>query len=374
MSNPSASTYPDLAHLDELVAKMRHVRQAHDVELQVLREWKAEIGVYTNRIQFLADMLLDEIRYLKRLEDNPVAPEPVAPVVEEPVVEEPVVEEPVVEEPEPVAPVPFRVALDDLIQFVSGNTKQKDALMRLKLRHADDQMYFVNFERVNVTRGTARQKAVIGKFTILGAVGARGERSCYTVSISDPGRIDAEGRTFDCDCPAHRFQRGGSYAACKHICFVLCRVVGYVSEPFFMNYRLDEAEVKMILDQMSASREDILQSVEANRHSSQIAMGGGAGAGEPSHLIRRSDFLTSKRSLEKVECPICFELVVEGDGRVNCPDCENHVHKECMEIWLTRNNTCVYCRSSKWRYFDDCVNHGRTLVMVDDSSSDDDSD
>lgn len=408
--------------LEELITRMRQVRQAHDVELQQLREWKAELGAFTNRTDLLSGMILDEIRHLKRLEDAQVprpppehliaaafasgygsasasaatsaststvsptpAPAPVvappAPPVPEPPAPEPPAPEPPVTETETVPvvpPVPFRIALDDLIQSVSHSTKQKDALMRLKLRHADDQMYFVNFERVNVTRGTARQKAVVGKFTILGAVGTRGERSCYTVTLSDPARMEPDGRTFDCDCPAHRFQRGGGYAACKHICFVLCRVVGYISELFFQTYRLDDAEVQMVLQQMSASRETILQSVEASRHSSQIAMGGagaGSGEGEETETISRSNFLSSKRSLENIECPICFELVVDGTGRVNCPDCENHVHKECMEVWLTRKDTCVYCRSSKWRYFDDCVNHNRTLVLVnDDSDSDSDSD
>ena len=55
-------------------------------------------------------------------------------------------------------------------------------------------------------------------------------------------------------------------------------------------------------------------------------------------------------------CPICF---VDFDDENNnndllgCPDCKNTIHKECMEKWLSvGNTTCVYCRSDKWKDYD----------------------
>lgn len=53
-----------------------------------------------------------------------------------------------------------------------------------------------------------------------------------------------------------------------------------------------------------------------------------------------------KKNDKEQSCPICCEeFNAEGvSNLLDCPQCKNSIHKECMEIWLTKNDNCVYCR------------------------------
>jgi hypothetical protein len=52
-------------------------------------------------------------------------------------------------------------------------------------------------------------------------------------------------------------------------------------------------------------------------------------------------------------CPICyteFDKETVDETTLQCPDCANLVHWDCMKLWLANasRKTCVYCRSNKW--------------------------
>ena len=53
------------------------------------------------------------------------------------------------------------------------------------------------------------------------------------------------------------------------------------------------------------------------------------------------------------DCPICFNDLTENDkpNLLSCPCCKNYLHTECIEVWLEKNKTCVFCRSNCWEHY-----------------------
>lgn len=322
-------------------------------------------------------------------ESTPTAPtvEVVSPVVapvEPPVVVAPVAApvEPPVEPPVVVAPVatpvvhPIVEALPTYVTYQKieqlearlTNHKQIDILHRVRLRHPDDQMYFISFER-NVSPDP-KKKNLIGTFLVLGTLNKSGERSQYYIDMYDPTVIEADKKSFYCNCPAHKFQGARDNTVCKHISFVMCRVVGYMTEEFFKTHRLTKAETNMVVEKVSVRREVLMMHIEANRAKDAAAMldtkAGAPSAAvsyDPSKWITRDSFKNSTRDMAEEACPICFDDIVEGDGRLNCPECKKHIHKDCIEVWLSRHDSCVYCRSTKWKHYRKCfIENGKVAI------------
>ncbi len=266
------------------------------------------------------------------------------------------------------APAPVSSGLKPSLQINSviqtlTNQKQIDILERVKRRGLDDQMYFVNFER-NSRQDTARYKALMGSFTIMGTLNKKGVRESYTVDLYNPTVYDASKKIFNCDCPAHRFKSSGDNTVCKHISFIMCRVIGYVTTDFFTNHRLNNDEVNMIIDKMSAQREVIMTHIEMNR------MKDSCNTIDDKMIIRkkmltRDSYLNSSKPVNEEDCPICFDSIEMNDNRLNCPDCKKHVHKECMEIWLSRNKSCVHCRSDNWKHYSVCFVNNQSIELLD---------
>lgn len=45
------------------------------------------------------------------------------------------------------------------------------------------------------------------------------------------------------------------------------------------------------------------------------------------------------------ECSICLECYVKKDKIVNL-ECDHIFHKECIKLWLNKNNSCPQCREN----------------------------
>ncbi len=280
---------------------------------------------------------------------------------------------------EAASTLPNRVTYQKIDQLIPKltNHKQIDILRRVQLRHADDQMYFISFER-NLDLSTPRKRALVGTFLVLGTLNKHGERSQYHIDLFDPTQTEDDRKSFYCDCPAHKFQGARDNTVCKHISFVMCRVVGYMTAEFFTTHRLTKPELDMVVEKVSVRRELLMMHIEMNRAKDAAAMiegtggrGGAAGAAtaiDPNKWITRSSFKNSTRDMAEEACPICFDDIVDGPARINCPDCKKHVHKECMEVWLSRNDSCVFCRSTKWKHYRKCfIQDGK--VCLEDSDT-----
>tara|TARA_B100000900_G_scaffold388416_1_gene380442 strand:- start:15878 stop:16249 length:372 start_codon:yes stop_codon:yes gene_type:complete len=57
----------------------------------------------------------------------------------------------------------------------------------------------------------------------------------------------------------------------------------------------------------------------------------------PIHRIRSDDNLLLD------ECSICLEQYIKNDKIINL-NCSHSFHKDCLNEWLKKNNTCPQCR------------------------------
>lgn len=53
-----------------------------------------------------------------------------------------------------------------------------------------------------------------------------------------------------------------------------------------------------------------------------------------------------ENSIDRTECPICFELIERGDASIRCFSCKNVFHQKCIQLWLSRTTNCPMCRKT----------------------------
>jgi hypothetical protein len=231
--------------------------------------------------------------------------------------------------------------IQELIALVE-NEAQKQALGKLLLRNEANQIYLASYEANAVTRG--RGSDVEGTFTVLGTI-RNGTRDSYTVKWY---RWTPAGHAFWCNCPDHKFNSARKNMVCKHICFLITKVGRILNPAFFENHRFTEEQHATfrqavgnaaIFADGARERERLV----ASAVSVQVIHPGA------SLETRRAQFMEMRRPVGTEDsCPICYDEM----GNVtclNCPTCSNNVHRECMEVWLERNRSCVFCRSDVWR-------------------------
>jgi len=170
-------------------------------------------------------------------------------------------------------------------------------------------------------------------------------KNIYMVKITDT--------YVDCDCPDSRSWAKKFKVCCKHVCFVLFKVVKVFSEnnnlvldwnkqntSFFTNLKLSPEEYKYIksfLEAKKVSTDVINQSLvdKYNKISTQ----------DPNDMFKHSVRVLDPQD----DCPICYDVFgIDIQNLLSCLDCQNYVHTNCMNKWLEHNTTCVYCRSECW--------------------------
>ncbi|KAK4274264.1 hypothetical protein QN277_017514 [Acacia crassicarpa] len=157
-------------------------------------------------------------------------------------------------------------------------------------------------------------------FFILGATG-----NVYTVTLSSLP---------SCTCPDR-------ITPCKHILFVLIRVLGLPLDHFCLRRRtIRSSQLRRLLDLPT----------------SPDALAGSA-LRERFHQL----FFTERQepSIEVEDgtlCPICMEEMGKEDKVVACGTCRNPIHEECLMRWKRsrgrRMTICVICRA-RWRGLND---------------------
>ena len=225
--------------------------------------------------------------------------------------------------------------LEELIPRVS-NEHQKDILHRLRYGSEARQIYLSRYTPY-IQPYVGRVQDLEGEFTVLGTRNRHGERESYEIKwYKDP---TARG-SFWCNCPDHKFNSRKKHIVCKHICFLVCKVARIMDAGFFETQRLTQEQHALFLRTIAentifSDRSIVRQNtVETPRTGSQEQ--------------RRSIFMECRKPIEPEDsCPICYDDLASTPC-LNCPTCSNNVHRECMEVWLERSITCVYCRSTIW--------------------------
>ena len=198
-------------------------------------------------------------------------------------------------------------SIADLLPLVP-NDYQRDILRKLQLRHESFQMYLSGYEKN--TSADRKRAGIEGVCTVLGTM-KKGVRESYEIKLYRAG-ADPKG-SFWCSCPDHKFSSSRKGTCCKHISFVVCRVAKMFDPAFFATKRLQPAQLALLVKKL------------------EDTMG--------------ATFVECRRPVEDGDvCPICFDDLDVGD-RLSCPTCQNNVHKACMEVWMEKRPTCVFCRS-----------------------------
>jgi hypothetical protein len=226
--------------------------------------------------------------------------------------------------------------MTELMQ-VLGNQNQVDILGRLQSWRDEDRVYLSSYER---NASTDRKKQHIqGIFHVLGTV-RKGVRDSYAVQFYKEG-ANPKG-SFWCSCPDHKFNSTRKNIVCKHIAFLVTRVGRFFQPGFFETKHLSSDQHRRMLEiiESAAIFQDntLCRSTPASAPSATATV-------NPMFLERK------KPIGEEDVCPICYDNLTEASVTVSCPTCENNLHKECMEVWLERHDTCVYCRSNVWAQY-----------------------
>lgn len=223
--------------------------------------------------------------------------------------------------------------LEDLIGGIE-NQYQKEILRKLTLRCEEDRIYLSSYER---NTSTDRKKQHIqGTFHVLGSV-RKGVRDSYAIQFYKEG-ANPKG-SFWCSCPDHKFNSTRKNIVCKHIAFLVTRVGRFFSKKFFDTKQLSTDQHRRMLELIESAA--VFQDNTLCRS-------------VPATIIQTINpmFLERKKPiLAEDVCPICYDNLEEKSVTVTCPTCENNLHKECMEVWLERHDTCVYCRSTVWAQY-----------------------
>ncbi|WVZ79830.1 hypothetical protein U9M48_027362 [Paspalum notatum var. saurae] len=172
-------------------------------------------------------------------------------------------------------------------------------------------------------------------FYVLGATG-----NVYTVTLSTAPA---------CTCP-------DPAVPCKHILFVLLRVLGLsLDEACVWRQTLRPCQVARLVG--TPTHPDVLAGARARERFHQLWS-----ARPPASMMaadgRQEASSGSGRPLDGVSCPVCLEEMAPvapaaaAQAVLTCRTCRNAVHAECFARWKRsrsrRAATCVVCRS-RWR-------------------------
>jgi hypothetical protein len=148
-------------------------------------------------------------------------------------------------------------------------------------------------------------------------------REKYTIVFHKPQA------NFTCNCKDFTFRAKSRDIVCKHITFIICKVLGIYDHTFFETKKLSPEYQKRMARVIGGS---------GIWYNNNISV---------KHL--NSKFINNTIRKLNIEdpCPICCDTFGNGET-ISCPECHQFVHKNCMSVWLEQSDKCVYCRSTNW--------------------------
>lgn len=182
-----------------------------------------------------------------------------------------------------------------------------------------------------------------GRSFIMKVCGSTGQ--VYTIVY------DQIGHSWVCDCPDMKVHCKRQACCCKHICFVIKRVLKASLDEFENNSAYNSTISGRLRNTSIAMRNGNIATLEGAVNEEMIDKYQNViSKSAPLYFSVDSTARLDKSSVE--DCPICYEGLNIEDECCMCPDCKNVIHRECMEQWIRYNRpTCVYCRSIKWKDF-----------------------
>lgn len=238
-----------------------------------------------------------------------------------------------------VTPVAMPTTITSLIGRID-NPHQRDTLEKISpynTRHEEDQIFMSRFipnqDTTQTSSRVSSSRAILaGTFEILGCM-KKGVRTRYEVKLYQPN-TNIKG-SFWCNCSDFKFHSSKYNKVCKHVCFIVCKLGKILDPNYFSTKQLTPHQFESLY--AKATDTNTLRDCEICIVPDEITL----------DLFKKS----SKPFIEEDSCPICFDDLASIETCIACPSCHNHIHRECMHVWLEQRNTCVYCRSTIWEKY-----------------------
>jgi hypothetical protein len=218
------------------------------------------------------------------------------------------------------------------------NVHQQESLRRLMIRDEDYQMYMSSYTKT--PEDDWAHNNIQGIFNVLGTM-KKGVRSEYNIKLYKPG-TNAKG-SFWCSCPEHKFQSTKKQIVCKHICFLVCRVGRMYNADFFNAKQFSQEKFNEFVNKVEGNP-NLMHDPTICKSASTV-------------LTTNTMFKSRTKEINEDDvCAICFDNMIEckdhyDEKIVSCPECHNNIHTLCMEVWLERSKSCMYCRSDVWCHY-----------------------
>ena len=129
---------------------------------------------------------------------------------------------------------------------------------------------------------------------------------------------------------------------CKHICWLLFKVLGHSEMDVFWTHRVPKALVAELL-RSSQARQELVEGPGRRRpdsfqaiHDRELSF---ASWTPPKPLFHEPQ----NWPLTNTDCSVCFEEMQKETAR-QCPACSNCFHDDCIAKWFLHKRSCPLCR------------------------------
>jgi hypothetical protein len=144
-----------------------------------------------------------------------------------------------------------------------------------------------------------------------------------------------------CNCNEKKFNSEINIF-CKHICFLICCLCKIYNELIFINKKISNFELELIKNK--------IKTIDVNSDTEVTSKFLFQKFKNINYNPNQSLFTPNKEINLEEECSICLKNF-KNQKIVSCPTCKNIVHEECINEWINKNCTCIFCRSDIWKNF-----------------------
>jgi hypothetical protein len=208
------------------------------------------------------------------------------------------------------------------------NENQKEIFRKILNDSEYAKIYLSNYDANTDTK----KPDIHGTITVLGTYNAKKqEREVYSIKIYKK----SEKGTFWCSCPDHKFNSSKKNTVCKHICFIVCKILKYLNVDFFTNKTLSEEQINTLIKKLTSTDLAEIDKSLINKITK----------------ITKELFMNFTKQLDEGDdCPICFESI-QQKIKLACPACHNYIHEECALVCLETRDTCLFCMNDIWKNY-----------------------
>jgi hypothetical protein len=218
--------------------------------------------------------------------------------------------------------------LEELIDYMEN----QDQIKRLEKILPDNQDFAKVYLQGYTPNTDVKKHNLLGTIKILGQYNfKKQERESYEIKV-----MQNEPSTFWCSCIDHKLNSAKKNTVCKHIAFVVCKVIKVLELYFFDSKILSPEHLQLLLGKFS-NKSEMWKNKDLVRDIKQLTI---------------NTFKDFPVPIDDV-CTFCYDEMTNVDIPISvcCPACKHCYHSECMDIWLENYLRCSVCSSEIWKHY-----------------------